>query len=44
MINRLNRSHFAIIPPEVYQAIETRQIYSKGERGTASGVERRREG
>jgi carboxyl-terminal processing protease len=29
MINRLDRSHFAIIPPEVYQAIETAKAEAK---------------
>ena len=29
MINRLNRSHFFIIPPEVYKAIETAKIKAK---------------
>ena len=34
MINRLNRSHFFIIPPEVYKAIETAKIKAKN--GTIS--------
>ena len=29
MINRLNRSHFAVIPPEVYQAIEKAKAEAK---------------
>lgn len=29
MINRLDKSHFAIIPPEVYQAIENAKIQAK---------------
>jgi hypothetical protein len=29
MINRLDRSHFAVIPPEVYQAIERAKAYAK---------------
>jgi carboxyl-terminal processing protease len=29
MINRLDRSHFAVIPPEIYQAIETAKAEAK---------------
>jgi len=42
MINRLNRSHFTIIPPEVYEAIEKAKNQSKTkekEQASASGDE-----
>jgi carboxyl-terminal processing protease len=41
MINRLDRSHFAVIPPEVYRAIENAKAEAKarGEKRQAAGKE-----
>jgi hypothetical protein len=41
MINRLDRSHFAVIPPEVYQAIERAKAEAKAkdEKQTAASKE-----
>lgn len=37
MINRLNRSHFAVIPPEVYQAIEKAKTEAKAKEKRQAG-------
>jgi len=37
MINRLDRSHFAVIPPEVYEAIENAKAKAREEEQQAAG-------